>query len=87
MAHQYLHPIDMTLKDGQPVRFSWRGSVHAVAEVLAFWRLCDGWWEPASAPLGASERDYYRIRCFDGLICDVYYDAATKKWMLDRVHD
>ena len=36
---------------------------------------------------GASDRTYYRVRCREGLLCDVYHDAAAARWVLDCVHD
>ncbi|WIG61920.1 MAG: hypothetical protein OJF49_004669 [Ktedonobacterales bacterium] len=36
---------------------------------------------------GASERTYWRVRCVEGMICDVYEDAARGVWMLDKVYD
>ncbi|WIG60458.1 MAG: hypothetical protein OJF49_003206 [Ktedonobacterales bacterium] len=42
---------------------------------------------------GASERTYWRVRCegdgggVEGLICDVYEDAARGVWVLDTVYD
>lgn len=86
---------------GQPAAFHWRGVRYRVREILAIWHLRDRWWEatpPADAPTtsGASDRHYYRLRCVasagssgdgNGLLCDVYYDAARDGWVLDRVHD
>lgn len=48
--------------------------------------------EHGSAPYltsaqGASDRTYYRLRCREGLLCEVYRDAAANRWVLDRVHD
>jgi Family of unknown function (DUF6504) len=86
MAHQYLQPIQMTHQADQPLRFIWREYEYTVAEILLCWRLRGRWWEPAG-PTGASDRHYYRLRCEDGLLCEVYYDAAQRVWMLDRVHD
>ncbi|WIG62029.1 MAG: hypothetical protein OJF49_004778 [Ktedonobacterales bacterium] len=45
------------------------------------------------ASWGASERTYWRVRCegygggVEGLICDVYEDAAREVWVLDTVYD
>lgn len=35
----------------------------------------------------SSDRFYYRVRCTSGLICELYYDAVSGDWVLDRVHD
>lgn len=37
-----------------------------------------------------TERTYYRVRCVDPegeQIFDIYYDAASGLWVLDRAHD
>jgi Domain of unknown function (DUF6504) len=86
MAHHYRQPIQVTTRAGRPLRFLWRGREYIVAEILSVWRLRDRWWE-APGPTGASDRHYYRLRCADDLVCEVYYDAACDVWMLDRVHD
>lgn len=91
MTRQYLQPIQMTLRAGRPARFTWRGENHVVAETLGSWRLRDRWWELAALGqnlrAGASDRVYYRLRCVDGLICEVYHDAARDIWILDKVYD
>ena len=35
----------------------------------------------------ASDREYYRVRCADHQVFDLYYDAAADVWVLDRAHD
>jgi hypothetical protein len=46
----------------------------------------EGWDTPRSGT-SASDRYFYRLRCGGGLLCDVYRDATTNAWMLDRVWD
>jgi hypothetical protein len=62
---------------------------YRVLEVLATWHLRDRWWEQPeeASTVGASDRFYYRALCAGDFICDVYYDAASARWILDRVHD
>jgi hypothetical protein len=92
MAHQYRQRILVSLgADGEPGRLLWRGATYTVAEVLGRWHLRDRWWAPpgrgeASVPV-ASDRHYYRLRCAEGLLCEVYWDAAVEAWTLDRVLD
>lgn len=48
------------------------------------------WGSPAADALAPTERIYYRVRCVDPegeQIFDLYYDAATGQWVLDRAHD
>ncbi len=90
MAHRYGHQIDVTLAAGTPGSFQWRGDGYRVAEVLATWHLRDRWWEQSAgdAPaVGASDRTYYRVRCAGEQIFDLYYDAVSERWVLDRAHD
>ena len=87
MGHQFLQPIQVMTQAKRPKQFTWRGTNYLVADILATWRLSDRWWESAAHPHGASDRHYYRLRCEDGLLCEVYYDAAQQVWILDRVHD
>ena len=95
MAHRYGHPIRVVCDARQPRHFSWREANHRIVEVLATWHLRDRWWAPSGhgtegtdgMRAGASDRHYYRVLCADGLLCDLYYDAAWDGWVLDRVHD
>lgn len=96
MAHRYGHPIRVVCDAGDPHHFSWREDDHVIVEVLATWHLRDRWWASSgrrtngadgTAGTGASDRHYYRVLCTDGLLCDLYYDAARDGWILDRVHD
>jgi hypothetical protein len=85
----------------EPTAFTWRGAEYRVVEVLARWHLVDRWWL-ASAQVAArvsgtgvrdasrraaSDREYYRVRCADQQVFDLYFDAATGVWVLDRAHD
>lgn len=87
MGHQYLQPIQVTAHGGRPLRFTWRDVEYHVAEILNAWRLSTRWWESAAYVHGASDRHYYRLRCAEGMICDVYHDIARQVWILDRVYD
>lgn len=45
---------------------------------------------PPTDALPPTERVYYRVLCRDpdGIqVFDLYFDAASGQWMLDRVHD
>lgn len=87
--------------DGAPVSFKWRDMWYQVDAVLATWRLRDRWWaapiadvatgtDVAADALPPTERVYYRVRCVDPRgeqIFDLYYDAASGRWLIDRAHD
>ena len=99
MAHRYGHPIRVICDAGHPHHFSWRDDDHLIVEIFATWHLRDRWWTSfirrpngvestiGTDSTGASDRHYYRVLCADGLLCDLYHDAAQDGWVLDRVHD
>ena len=90
MTHRYLQPVQVTFAASELKSFQWRGVRYLVREVLATWHLCDRWWErytdrgPAAQ---ASDRLYYRVRCVDEEIFDLYHDRASALWVLDCAHD
>jgi hypothetical protein len=96
MSRQYRAPLgQVTLVEGAPASFTWRGVERRVVALLAQWRLRDRWWAgapdadpapPADQAL-ASDRHYYRVECADGLLCELYWDAAQGLWVLDRTLD
>lgn len=92
MARRYGHSIHVTCVAGQPRHFTWRGVAYTVVEIFATWHLRDRWWvqsdgaDLAGAAMG-SDRYYYRVRCREGLLCELYHDVAQDAWVLDRVHD
>jgi hypothetical protein len=46
-------PITVEADDwGTPQRFTWRGVVHPVAEVVNRWRVDEGWWTETSFDSG-----------------------------------
>jgi hypothetical protein len=89
MTHRYGQVIRVTPAADRPGSFEWRGATYLVKEVLASWHLRDRWWErPAGgSPAGASDRLYFRVRCADEQVFDLYYDAMSDRWVLDRAHD
>ncbi|MFM8321076.1 MAG: DUF6504 family protein [Chloroflexota bacterium] len=73
---------------GPPDRFTWRGQVYPVAEVLMEWhdyqrrgRMARNM-QPQHAAAAARRgswgvgRDYYRVRTGDGRFFEIYYDRA-----------
>ena len=67
--------------------FIWRGTCYQVhtspGYVASAGSLVGRWGRGGSE----SDRTYYRLDCSGDLQCDVYFDAATGIWILDRVHD
>jgi Family of unknown function (DUF6504) len=87
MAHRYGQPVPVTLAGDQPSSCEWHGAHYHVAEVLATWHLRDRWWARGSAAVAASDRHYYRVRCADEQVFDLYHDVERALWALDRAHD
>ena len=90
MTRHYDQPIRVRCAaNGVPRQIVWREVPYRVLEVLSRWHLRDRWWADVSAGPGArpSDRHYYRLRCTENLICDVYYDAASAAWMLENLYD
>lgn len=94
MAHRYGQPVPVILAGDRPSSFEWHGAHYRVAEVLATWHLRDRWWARGSAAptadsaaATASDRHYYRVRCADEQVFDLYHDVERALWVLDRAHD
>lgn len=95
MARRYGQPVSVTLKQGMPASFRWRGCRYPIAEVFATWHLVDRWWEvrpsaDLSTRTGAQNRTYYRVCCRGPAgeqVFDLYHDAVTNQWVLDIIHD
>jgi hypothetical protein len=79
--------------DKQPRCFIWRGTTYHVQEVLGMWHLQDRWWEEQirghgdMQAAGESNRHYYRLECSPELLCEIYFDATSNDWILDRIYD
>lgn len=93
MSRLYGDLVLVAQNGDQPRCFMWRGLTYRVREVLATWHLQDRWWERtgsgSSTPAAALETDrhYFRLDCAPDLQCELYYDAASDRWVLERVYD
>jgi hypothetical protein len=96
MTHAYRHLIQVTLIGDKPTTLCWRGVTYQVLHVNEPWHLMDREWEPLGAPgasgdgAGRSDRTYYRLRCastHEDLTCEIYFEAADGRWILERVYD
>ena len=93
MTKRYGDPILVAHQNDQLRCFIWRGTTYHVEAVLAIWHLRDRWWEGRirgyTTPQTAieSDRHYYRLDCSPELLCEIYFDAASDGWILDRVYD
>jgi hypothetical protein len=88
MTRRYGQPIQAQVANGRIHSFKWRGIRYHVYEVLATWHLRDRWWATSGKEAEeSSNRTYYRLDCSGGLQCEVYFDASTNVWILDRIYD
>jgi hypothetical protein len=93
MSRAYHHPIQVTLVDGKPVTLCWRKITYRVLHRNEPWHLLDRWWEQAGEPgsgTGRSDRTYYRLHCASAhseLTCEIYFEAVSSMWILERVYD
>jgi len=85
VTRRYGHPIQVQAYLGHPLSFTWRGRRYQINTILDTWHLQDRWW--AGEECGSSDRAYYRLDCSSGLQCEVYFDAVTGIWVLDRIYD
>jgi hypothetical protein len=62
----------------QPRAFLWRGRRHAVYAVEARWVATWRLWQRI-------ERTYWRVRCQDGDLYDIYQDLGANTWHLEAI--
>lgn len=67
---------------GAPLRLTWRGEVHVVAEVALRWRLDEKWWSDSRV-----WREYFKLATDSGLLVVVYHDLLSGEWKLLRLYD
>lgn len=88
MTRHYGQPIRVQIGNGRHLlSFTWHSTSYQVYTILATWHLQDRWWTSGSKTGWGSDRTYYRLDCSGDLQCDVYFDATTSIWILDRVYD
>jgi len=77
-------PISVLLNaDTQPVRFTWQGRSHRIAQVQQRWSVDADWWRSEGRVL----RGYWAVITTSGLLCVIYQDLAREAWFLAKVYD
>lgn len=77
-------PIQVLLNaDAQPVRFTWQGRSHRIAQNQQRWRVDADWWSAQ----GRVGRDYWAVTTTTGLLCVIYQDLDRGAWFLAKVYD
>jgi hypothetical protein len=69
---------------GVPTGLHWRGRTEPVAQVEATWALDLGWWAGEGHAL---RRRYFRLLTRGGLLCVVFRDLTSGRWLLERIFD
>lgn len=66
---------------GAPARILWRGRWFKVARVLDVWKDVGQWWA------GEGEKIFFRLELAAGVVGEVYYEAAARRWCWYKVYD
>jgi hypothetical protein len=82
MVRRYRDPITVSLADGLPAAFTWRGVRYVVA-VIGTWQLAARWWDAERA----TERTYFRVQARDLQVFEIYHDVVSGAWVLDVCQD
>lgn len=64
-----------------PLAFTWQGYRHVVAQVVARWRVDEGWWKRRVW------REYFQLVTASGLLVLIYHDVRAGAWRLQRLYD
>jgi hypothetical protein len=93
VSRVYGEPVEVSVQDGRPVRFIWRGRLYTVLAVLEHWLVSREWWRQQSPdPDAPTEREFWRVEASAGRdgpagVYELRRDAATGDWLLARVWD
>lgn len=72
--------IDVTLDHGRaPIAIS--GALTGSIEPIARWKVETSWWDRPVI------REYWKALLNNSLLCELYRDATTGEWFLERVYD
>lgn len=84
MSRLYGDPIEVWVRDGQPVRFVWRDRLYVVRQILDHWVVAREWWKTSETDPG--ERRFWRVEAQSGTY-ELRFDTATEAWLLLRAWD
>jgi hypothetical protein len=93
VSRMYGEPIKVTVQDGKPVRFVWRGRLHSVLGVLEHWVVSREWWQRNNPDTDTPpEREFWRVEARPGedvpsAVYELRRDVGTGDWLLVRVWD
>jgi len=65
--------------EGTPLTITRNGKAERVTRIYGQWHVSEQLWGQEIL------KNYFRVRTSKGLICDIYWDAASKLWYLGEV--
>jgi len=72
--------VDVTLDHGRaPIAIS--GALAGSLQPIARWKVETSWWDRPVV------REYWKVVLNDSLLCELFRDAATGEWFVERVYD
>lgn len=75
-------PVVMTSDElSTPIAFDWEGHRHVVMQLIARWRVDEGWWKRRIW------REYFQLITESGLLVLIYHDVPRAEWRVQRLYD
>lgn len=72
--------VDVTLDHGRaPIAIS--GAFNGPIEPIARWKVETSWWDRPVV------REYWKALLNNSMLCELYRDASTGEWFVERVYD
>ena len=72
--------VDITLDHGRaPIGIA--GAYNGSLEPIARWKVETSWWDRPVI------REYWKAVLNNNLLCELFRDAATGEWFVERVYD
>ena len=72
--------IDVTLDHGgAPLAIA--GAFNGSIEPIARWKVEGSWWDVAVS------REYWKVVLNSTMLCELFRDASTGEWFVERIYD
>jgi hypothetical protein len=76
-------PLNTWGGEETPKGFDWRGTSHRIQELCNRWQVHTRWWDTE----GTIWRQYLKVATDTGLLCRIYRDLLTGRWVMARLYD
>jgi hypothetical protein len=83
MTRLWRRPVPITVECddlGNPRCFYFAGRKHTITECMNSWSVDMGWWRFRTC------RDYFEVYTTTLYMAEIYRDATTNQWHLERLH-